>query len=93
MNYKIERNQPIIFQKPVGGRGNILFPEFLTLKVSKDGENGDCLTYPDTPYNRKKIIQAKCRYNQRGGAFEDRQFTHRYEIRGGAPCIVIQRIA
>jgi len=92
MNYKIERNQPIVFQKPVGGRGNILFPEFLQLKVYSDEEAGDCLIYPDTPYNRKTIIRAKCRYNGRRGRFAGRHFAHRYEIRRGEPCIVIQRI-
>jgi hypothetical protein len=92
MNYKILRHEQIVPHEPVGGRGNILFPEFLELKVSKDGTKGDCLIYPDAPYNRKKIIQAKYRYNQRGGAFEGRHFTHRYEIRGGDPKIIIQRI-
>jgi len=92
MNYKILPHEQIVPQKPVRGRGSLQFPEFLELNVSKDGAYGDCLYYPDTPYNRKKIIQAKYNYNRQLGSFKGRRFTHWFEIRGGECVIVIQRI-
>jgi len=74
------------------GRGNLTFPEWKDLKVSKDGATGDCLIYEDNPYNRKLLIQTKCNYNRRGASFKGKHFVHRYEIRHGNPVIVIQRI-
>lgn len=93
--------KPILSEEePIGktppsklGRGNLMFPEWLDLKVSRDGTRGDCLIYPDTPHNRKHLIQAKCNYNRRDyGSFAGKRFTHRYEIRHGDPVVVIQRI-
>lgn len=95
MNCKFIPQQPIIPEVYTRGRGHILFPEFLELTCSKDGTKGDCLIYPDTPHNRKKLIQAKSRYNKyQTGPFTGLHFVHRYEIHHGepVPVIVIQRI-
>ncbi|VGO17205.1 hypothetical protein PDESU_05801 [Pontiella desulfatans] len=93
MNHKIIPDQQIPPQTHARGRGHIIFPEFLGLTCSKDGTKGDCLIYPDTPQNRKRLVQAKCRYNRRHtGSFADCHFVHRYEIHRGEPVIVIQRI-
>ncbi len=94
--YEIERGEDVLPQNHAkGGRGYTRFPEFLELRVSRDGTKGDQLVYPDTPYNRHFILQAKGRYNGRNdnGSFKGRRFTHRFEIRGGEPKIIIQRIA
>ena len=75
------------------GRGNLMFPEWLDLKVSRDGTVGDCLIYEDNPYNRKHLQYAKNNYNSReAGSFKGMRFTLRHETRHGEPVIVIQRI-
>ncbi len=91
--YEIVRGEPIVEDgRAKLGRGHIMFPEFLELEVSDDYGKGDTLVYPDTPYNRKVILDRKHQYNAREGSFKGRRFSHRYEIRGGEPKIVIQRI-
>ena len=94
MKPEVVKNQPVdVGRKHKQGRGRVQFPEFLQLAISKDRSKADCLIYPDTPDNRKKLIQAKCNYNRNtSGAFADYYFVHRYETRHGEPVIVIQRI-
>ena len=94
MKPEIVKDEPIPGQpRSTLGRGNLKFPEFLELGISRDGTKGDCLIYPDSPHNRKALIMAKCNYNRRDeGSFAGMQFSHRYEVRHGDPVIVIQRI-
>ena len=94
MKHEIIKNEPVRGDGiSARGRGRVQFPEFLELNVSKDGTRADCLVYPDTPNNRKKIRQAKCNYNRyETGEFKGRRWIHRFETRHGEPMIIIQRI-
>lgn len=94
MKHKLSKKEiiPRTSATPLG-RGNLKFPEWLDLEVSKDGTQGDCLIYDDCPYNRKHLVWAKNNYNRREtGSFAGRRFVHRYEVRKGLPVVVIQRI-
>jgi len=93
MKHKLLKDEDIVIDRSEKrGRGRIKFPEFLDLEISKNGEKADLLIYPDTPYNRKELVMGKNVANRGLGVFGGRRFTHRYEVRGGEPCIIIQRV-
>lgn len=90
----ILEQQYIVPEKKFGGRGKILFPEWLDLKVSKDGTKGDCILYENLPEIRKRVLDAKRNYNARTtGKFKDYRFVHRYDTYKGIQVVIIQRIS
>lgn len=64
-------------------------PEWMDMKVSKDGTKGDVLLYEDTPKNYRELYNTRTNYNRRKDGM---RFTVQRIVDKGRPLIAVQRI-